>query len=86
MSENIKFKCDCCGKIHDEWPALTFNSPDNYNCLSENDKNSIGYLDKDFCVINYQDQSDRFIRCVLEVVGDNKKSETKNNKWWQVWK
>lgn len=65
MPENIKFKCSCCGKIHEEWPALTFKSPDNYNSLSEEDKKSIGYLDADFCIIKHEEQTDRFIRCVL---------------------
>jgi hypothetical protein len=65
MSEKIKFKCSCCGEVHEEWPALTYISPDNYNCLSENDKKSIGYLDKDFCIITHPDQVDRFIRCTL---------------------
>jgi len=65
MTENIKFKCSCCGKIHEEWPALTFISPDNYNNLSEEDKISIGNLDADFCTIKYEDQTNRFIRCVL---------------------
>lgn len=65
MLKNTQFKCSTCGKIHEEWPALTFISPDNYSCLSENDKNTIGYLDEDFCVINHDDQIDRFIRCTL---------------------
>jgi hypothetical protein len=65
MSENIKFTCSCCGENHEEWPALTFISPDNYSCLSEHDKKSIGYIDNDFCTINHRDQIDRFIRCIL---------------------
>jgi hypothetical protein len=65
MSENIKFSCSCCGQNHEEWPALAFNSPDNYYFLSENEKQSIASLDSDFCVINYEDQTDRFIRCTL---------------------
>lgn len=65
MSESLKFKCSCCGEIHDEWPAIAFVSPDNYNCLSEKDKKSIGFLNEDFCVISYIDQVDRFIRCTL---------------------
>jgi len=72
MSENIKFECSCCGKTHEEWPALTFISPDNYNYLSETDKKNIGYLDSDFCIINYEDQTDRFIRCTLtQIVNDH---------------
>lgn len=65
MSETIKFKCSCCGEIHEEWPALTFISPDNYNCLSEDNKKSISSIDNDFCTINHSDQIDRFIRCTL---------------------
>jgi hypothetical protein len=65
MTKSIKFKCSCCGEIHEEWPALTFISPDNYNCLSERDKKNIGYLDSDFCKINHEEQIDRFIRCTL---------------------
>lgn len=65
MSEHIKFKCSCCGKIHEEWPALTFIFPDNYNILSEENKKNIGYIDSDFCTINHNDQIDRFIRCTL---------------------
>ena len=65
MSGHTKFKCSNCGKFHEEWPALTFISPDNYDSLSEDDKAKIGYLDGDFCVINHEDQTDRFIRCTL---------------------
>ena len=65
MSETVKFKCSCCGSIHEEWPALAFASPDNYDCLSENDKKNIAYLNSDFCIINHEEQTDRFIRCTL---------------------
>ena len=65
MTEKVKFKCDCCGEIHEVWPALTFISPDNYNCLSENDKSNIATKDNDFCIIKNNEQIDRFIRCTL---------------------
>lgn len=65
MDNQIKFICECCGKEHQEWPALTFVSPDNYNCLSEEEKKEIAEIDSDTCTINYSDQIDRFIRCVL---------------------
>ena len=72
MTETIKFTCSCCGKEHEEWPALTYISPTNYDNLSEDDKKAIGELDEDFCVINHSDQIDRFIRCTLtqKVVDD----------------
>lgn len=65
MTGQIKYTCSCCGKEHFEWPALTFKSPDNYNSLSQQDKDTIAEIDSDFCVITYSDQTDRFIRCTL---------------------
>jgi hypothetical protein len=61
----IKYTCSCCGKTHEEWPALTFDSPTNYNNLSAEEKTAIGEIDSDFCVIRHADQTDRFIRCTL---------------------
>jgi hypothetical protein len=61
----IKYTCSCCGKEHEEWPALAYSSPSNYNALSEEDKKNIGELGKDFCIIEYPGQTDRFIRCTL---------------------
>jgi len=65
MSETIKYTCSYCGKEHEEWPALVYISPTNYNTLSEDDKKNSGRLDADFCVITHSDQTDKFIRCTL---------------------
>jgi hypothetical protein len=65
MSENIKYTCSCCGKEHEEWPALAYISPTNYNILPAEDKQRIGELESDFCIIRHEDQTDRFIRCTL---------------------
>jgi hypothetical protein len=65
MTEPMKYICACCGKEQEEWPALTYISPTNYDSLSEVDKQNIGKLDEDFCVITHSDQTDRFIRCTL---------------------
>jgi hypothetical protein len=64
MSDQIKYTCSNCGKEHEEWPALTYTSPTNYDTLSE-DKQNIAELTSDFCVITHPDQTDRFIRCTL---------------------
>jgi len=61
----MKYKCSSCGNEHEEWPALTYISPDNYNSLSEEDKQRIDRLDSDFCTIEHPDQTDRFIRGTL---------------------
>jgi len=63
--EKIKYVCGNCGQEHEEWPALTFKSPDSYCGLSESDKYGIAELSQDFCVIRYHDQTDRFIRCTM---------------------
>lgn len=65
MTEQIKYTCDCCGKEHYDWPALTFKSPDNYDGLSQSNKDSIAEIGSDFCIITHSDQTDRFIRCTL---------------------
>ena len=61
----MKYICESCGKEHEEWPALTFDSPNNYHNLSEEEKTSIAEINSDFCVITYSDQTDRFIRVTL---------------------
>jgi len=65
MTEQIKYKCNSCGQEHEEWPALTFKSPDNYDALSKEDKENIAEIDPDFCIIKHDDETDRFIRCTL---------------------
>lgn len=65
IREKTKYNCNRCGQVHDEWPALAFKSPDNYDTLSVALKESITEIDDDFCVIKYSDQTDRFIRCTL---------------------
>jgi hypothetical protein len=65
MNESSSNTCSTCGQTHEEWPALAFISPDNYDMLSEEDKQNIGELNSDFCVINHPEQIDRFIRTTL---------------------
>lgn len=63
---DMQHKCEKCGKIHDEWPALDFIAPEHYYLLSDEDKEKyVKELSDDFCVIEYEDQTDYFIRCVL---------------------
>jgi hypothetical protein len=61
----MSFKCEICGEMHDSWPAIAFNAPFNYSELTEHEKNTIAQLDTDFCIIEYEDQTDRFVRCTL---------------------
>src|SRR5690349_9399198 len=61
----MSYQCSVCGEIHEDLPALGFNSPYYYDILSETDKESIASLTSDFCTINHVEQTDRFIRTVL---------------------
>jgi hypothetical protein len=67
MSHRMKYTCSNCGEVHDEWPALTFDSPTSYNVLPENMKQEIGELTSDFCVVRHPEQTDRFIRGTLTI-------------------
>ena len=58
--------CQKCGKIHSGWPAITFSAPYSFNVLNDEDKSRyVKELNEDFCVLEYEDQTDRFIRAVL---------------------
>jgi hypothetical protein len=61
----MKYTCSSCGQVHDEWPALAFDSPTAYHVLSDSMKQQIGELTDDFCVIRHPEQTDRYIRCTL---------------------
>ena len=65
MLNPIKYTCTECGKIHEEWPALSFISPGYYDALPEEDKENIAELDADFCTVQDGNEIHRFIRCTL---------------------
>ena len=73
MNDTIKYICDCCGKEHESWPAITYNAPNSYSNLSSEEKEEIAFIDQDFCVIKYADDHiDRFIRVVfIQKVNDH---------------
>ena len=65
--KKTEFKCSNCGEIHDELPALGFKTPYYYETLNETDKKQIADISSDFCVIEHENQTDRFIRTVLTI-------------------
>ncbi|MCA6451561.1 MAG: DUF2199 domain-containing protein [Chitinophagaceae bacterium] len=67
MDDKTKYTCTNCGDVHDEWPALAFDSPTSYNVLPENIKEKIGELTSDFCIVRHPEQTDRFIRGTLTI-------------------
>ncbi len=60
-------QCSTCGEKHDELPALGFKTPFYYGTLNEMEKAQFANISKDFCVLTYEDQTDRFIRTVLTI-------------------
>lgn len=61
----MKYTCSNCGEEHEDFPALGFKSPYHYDILTEEDKQTIGELTADTCIIKHGEQIDRFIRGVL---------------------
>ena len=61
----MKYTCAVCGKQHNDWPALAFDSPYYYHNLPAAEKGAIAELSADLCVITHKDRTDRFIRCTL---------------------
>lgn len=61
----MKYICKSCGKEHEEWPALTFNSPFHYHNLPKEEKEYNTKLGEDYCIIYHENQTDLFIRCAL---------------------
>ena len=57
--------CTECGLIHSNWPALAYSSPSYYNDLSDIDKSGATFLDRDFCMVQEEDNTFYFIRVVL---------------------
>jgi hypothetical protein len=60
------YKCADCGQMHEGWPALAFATPHYYHILSPEDKKKIAKINNDLCIIQYPDQTDRFIRTVMK--------------------
>jgi hypothetical protein len=67
LKQTIKYTCSNCGKVHEEWPALAYISPTNYEVLSEMDKQSKADLSSDLCSIRYSEETNNFIRATLSL-------------------
>ncbi len=63
--EKSRYTCSECGELHSNWPALAYSSPDSYNGLTEEEKKLMAEISSDFCIINHENQTDRFIRVSL---------------------
>jgi len=59
------YRCECCGELHKEWPAIAFRVPNPYLHLTDEEKEYQAKISSDFCIIEYSDQTDYFIRATL---------------------
>lgn len=60
--------CPTCHEAHEPLPALGFIAPDPYAELSAAERAQFqAECDDNFCIIRYPDQTDRFIRVVLDI-------------------
>lgn len=60
----IKYICQCCGEEKEDWPAIAYNAPYFYYCLSEEELEN-AELTSDLCVVEDAENTHRFIRTVL---------------------
>lgn len=67
MAAIFAFKCSCCGEIHEGSPSIGYQMPDQYACLSDEQRAAMGKISSDFCTITHEASTDYFIRAVLEV-------------------
>lgn len=67
MGAIFAFKCSCCGELHEGSPSFAFQAPDPYTWLTEEQKQSIGQVSDDLCVIRHAERTDYFVRAVLEI-------------------
>lgn len=58
--------CPICNHAHDTWPTIAFLEPYALTEFSDTDRaEKVKEKNDDFCIIEYPDQTDRFIRAVL---------------------
>jgi hypothetical protein len=53
--------------IHEGSPSFGYPEPHQYSELSDDERTQSASLSDDFCIIRHADQTDRFIRAILEI-------------------
>ncbi len=67
MAAIFSFRCSSCGELHEGSPSFGFRAPYQYDSLSEEEKAQWGTLSDDFCTITRDEETDFFIRAILEI-------------------
>ena len=78
---NYGFKCSQCEEYHETWPSLGYGAPWHYSQLTEEEKDKISFLNEDFCKINWEEQTDRFIRVILMIPVNNTDRKLEYGLW-----
>ncbi|WP_413511728.1 DUF2199 domain-containing protein [Myroides odoratus] len=60
----MKYTCEHCGQVHEDWPALVYKAPDPYLALSEEEKEKAD-LTSEICSIDDEEQTHWYLRGVL---------------------
>jgi|AntRauTorckE5430_2_1112549.scaffolds.fasta_scaffold00666_9 hypothetical protein len=66
-----KYKCSECEEWHEEWPALGFRLPDAFFSVPEAERPQRIKYNSDICLIEYPEQTGRFIRTTFDQVITN---------------
>lgn len=67
MAGIFAYTCSCCGQRHEGSPSFDFDAPMPYSQLSEQERKDKASFTSDLCIIRHEDQTDRFVRAILEV-------------------
>jgi hypothetical protein len=67
MAAIFAFRCKSCGEVHEGSPSFGYDTPWHYARLSEEEKKALAQISPDCCKITYEDQTDHFLRAVLEI-------------------
>jgi hypothetical protein len=62
MPAIFAFACSRCGTLREGSPSFGFFAPDQYASLSDEQKERLGTLTEDVCIIADGDGTDRFVR------------------------
>lgn len=60
----MNYRCESCGEMHEDWPALVFGAPDTYLNLTDEEKKQ-AELTSEVCSIDTEGETNWYLRGVL---------------------
>jgi hypothetical protein len=61
----MEFTPNHTSQVQKEWPAIGYAAPIYYSWLSKEEKEELAVLSEDFCIIEHEGQTNRFVRAIL---------------------